>query len=482
MAINSLFFNYDKLAKDGVIETIDWQNPPNNDDDENDDDAIRTIDSEVNDVNDKIKRSDDIANDLKRTIDTIKQTGKVSQEDRASLEAFAQMVDVKGLPSMESYTVAPSRVNYDKTLTVSMEINQLLVAGGIAAIIMLICKIFGFIGGSDDSDGGGGGGAGAGGSKQKKEAVEKLKQKGEKVNNRFEKIIEGVNTSTQKTLRDFSKLNIAALKADIEKNPTKHTESERILLNIVKYLQSHLEHGMSHETIELMKSLSEGSLNFISSFMEHKIKSVDSVFMTRSLQHDPRGIKCVVDIKKDIYWLGQNAQHIKKYLESTDFDVAEANRVLDGFKPIWFGRFNVNTGVLSDDISSAKKLLLESLDAQDDKSHIQNEIKELIDEIFFGKWMDGYYDEHLQENCRSIGELGKTLKNRAEQMSGENVNSDVKKVYERIKSISITVATEVKIIERVNNRFLQFASEYNTLLNNIDKITDQLEKLNKHQQ
>ena len=33
MSLNSLFFNYDKLAKDGVVETIDWRNPPDSDDD-----------------------------------------------------------------------------------------------------------------------------------------------------------------------------------------------------------------------------------------------------------------------------------------------------------------------------------------------------------------------------------------------------------------------------------------------------------------
>ena len=168
MSLNSLFYNYDKLAKDGVVETIDWRNPPDSDDDNNDDDGIRTLEDTVNDVNDKIKRSDDIAADLKRTIDSIKQSGKVSQEDRIALEAFTKSVDFKGLPSLESYTVAPSRVNYDKTLTVSMEVHKLLVAGGIAAIIVLISKIFGFIGGDDSDDGGGGGSTGSGKDKQDK--------------------------------------------------------------------------------------------------------------------------------------------------------------------------------------------------------------------------------------------------------------------------------------------------------------------------
>ena len=414
MSLNSLFFNYDKLAKDGVVETIDWRNPPDSDDDNNDDDGIRTLDETVNDVNDKIKRSDDIAADLKRTIDSIKQSGKVSQEDRITLEAFTKSVDFKGLPSLESYTLMPSRVNCDKTLQVSMEVQAALVAGGIAAVILLISKVIDWFTGSGDSGAGGGGKskgdknkspmARAAGDKNKQSKVVSLHKR---YTDSYLDYGDAVKGLTHEMLND---IKVACNLSKDDEVLKKYKGVKGIaLLNTRKQILQIFNESKDYAGL----TSSSPAMWLLMRTLNGKVSNFDKL----SVHSSSNGIVAINKLKAEVPMLLKVYDNVTNAINNKKYE--EVNRYVHEYKPTWQAAYS--TEAVPTAISSAKKVIEDSInDKLEFNDQNADAFYKIVETVLFGKWIKNYICDDVEELAVKMSEVKSKLESVKHQVETDN--------------------------------------------------------------
>lgn len=470
MSLNSLFFDYDKLAKDGVVETIDWRNPPDSDDDSSSDDGIRTLDDTVNDVNDKIKRSDDIAADLKRTIDSIKQSGKVSQEDRIALEAFTKSVDFKGLPSMESYTVMPSRVNCDKTLQISMEAHAALVAGGIAAVILLISKVIDwFTGGGSSGSGGGSSGSGgggdnggskspmarAGGDKNRESKVISLHKR---YNNVCKDYAEAVKGLTHEMVNDIK----AACNMPKDEDVLKQHEGLKGF-------------ALSEARKEILKIFNEENKDYGQLFsatsttwlMMHYLKGKVSNFDKLSTGGSSAGIDGINKLKVEVPMLLKAYNNVINAITSKKFD--EVNRYAHEYKPTWQGGYT--DAPMPDAISAAKNVIEKSMeDKLEPSDHNKEAFNKIIETVLFGKWIQNYICDDIEELAVKMTQVKNELESVKHQVETDN-DKEANKIGKHVQYLINVTAPQASLLIYTNNHYFRMSQAVATFCTHAESLT-----------
>lgn len=467
MSLNSLFFDYDKLAKDGVVETIDWRNPPDSDDDNNDDDGIRTLEDTVNDVNDKIKRSDDIAADLKRTIDSIKQSGKVSQEDRIALEAFTKSVDFKGLPSMESYTVMPSRVNCDKTLQISMEVHAALMAGGIAAVILLISKVIDwFTGGGDSGSGGGGGGksplAKAAGDKNKQSKVVSLHKRyiatyldyGNAVKELTHEMLSDIKVACNLSKDDEVLKKYGGVKGAVL------VDARRQILQIFNESKDYV--GLS--------SSSPGT-GLLMRTLNGKVSNFDKL----SVHSSSNGIDAINKLKAEVPMLLKAYDNVINAINSKKYD--EVNRYVHEYKPTWQAAYS--TEAIPTAISAAKKAIEDSInDKLEFNEQNADAFYKIVETVLFGKWVKSYICDDIEELAVKMTEVKSKLESVKHQVETDN-DKEANKIGKHVQHLINMTTPQATLLIRINNHYFQMSQAVATFCTRAESLTKTFKSFDK---
>lgn len=482
MSLNSLFFDYDKLAKDGVVETIDWRNPPDSDDDSSGDDGIRTLDDTVNDVNDKIKRSDDIAADLKRTIDSIKQSGKVSQEDRIALEAFTKSVDFKGLPSLESYTLMPSRVNCDKTLQVSMEVHAALVAGGIAAVILLISKVIDWFTGDGDSGSGGGGGngkggggdSGSGGSKSKspmaRAAGDKNKQsKVVSLHKRYTDAYldygDAVKGLTHEMLNDIK----VACNLSKDDEVLKKYEGRKgvALLNARKQILQIFNESKDYAGL----TSSSPAMWLLMRTLNGKVSNFDKL----SVHSSSVGIVAINKLKAEVPMLLKAYNNVTNAINNKKYD--EVNRYVHEYKPTWQAAYS--TEAVPTAISSAKKVIEDSInDKLEFNDQNADAFYKIVETVLFGKWIKNYICDDVEELAVKMSEVKSKLESVKHQVETDNDN-EANKIGKHVQHLINMTTPQATLLIRINNHYFQMSQAVVTFCTRAESLTKTFKSFDK---
>lgn len=473
MSLNSLFFNYDKLAKDGIVETIDWRNPPDSEDDSSDDDGIRTLEDTVNDVNDKIKRSDDIAADLKRTIDSIKQSGKVSQEDRIALEAFTKSVDFKGLPSMESYTVMPSRVNCDKTLQISMEVHAALVAGGIAAVILLISKVIGWFTGNGDSGSGGGGGNGKGdknkspmaraaGDKDKESKVVSLHKRYTDAYLDYGDAVKGL---THEMLSD---IKVACNLSKDDEVLKKYEGLKGVaLLDARKQILQIFNESKDYAGL----TSSSPAMWLLMRTLKGKVSNFDKL----STHGSSHGINAINKLKSEVPILLKAYDNVTNAINSKKYD--EVNRYVHEYKPTWQGAYS-NEPVPTA-ISSAKKAIEDSLnDKLEFNDQNADAFYKIIETVLFGKWIKNYICDDVEELAVKMTEVKSKLESVKHQVETDN-DKEANKIGKHVQHLINMTTPQATLLIRINNHYFQMSQAVATFCTRAESLTKTFKSFDK---
>lgn len=480
MSLNSLFFNYDKLAKDGVIETIDWRNPPDSDDDSSGDDGIRTLDETVNDVNDKIKRSDDIAADLKRTIDSIKQSGKVSQEDRITLEAFTKSVDFKGLPSMESYTMAPSSVNYEKTLSVSMEIHKALVAGGMAALVLLIAKVISWFTGEDDGGAGGGGGSGDGSGKKDsrpsspaaramgtKQIESKLVKTEELFDSALDKIkqsSEGLSHESIEAIKKASKLSDDQIKKQFD------AVAASTLIKIVKRGESIFGKRQSIGEVIQKRHILHALM------LAHLIRNHVTEFDQLSINKSSVGLNAVNKLKQEVTVLLKTYEKVTDAVNAKRLD--EVNKIIHEYRPTWQNAYS--SAAVPEALGIAKNQIVESLNAKiEDEPTINKLSLQIVNDLLFERWGKSYVCEAIGDVATNLNDLKsrlETLKHQVDTDDSKEVNATSKHIQHLIN----LTTPQMTLMIKVNNHYSAILDKIVSFISHAENFSTEFNNLNKH--